>query len=439
MAAISFSGLISGLNSGQMIDQLVAAERSQADTYTSQQSDLSSQNHIVSSLSTALASLGTLVGGMKLDSELQLRTASTSDSHVSVAVSANATATQHSIRVLDTAQSQVVSSRTFASQGAGVLGAGGVSMQIGTGTPVSVTWTASDSLSTIAQRINDANAGVAASVLYDGTSYRLVMTAKDTGKANAITYTDSGDGLALSDPANEVVHPRDADLMIDGIEVKRPKNVIDDAIPGVTITAASKQGATDPDTNVTVAVDNDGLTAKLKSLVSAYNTVVGQINGQLAYTGDGKTHAPTNTLFGDSTLRQLQTSLGSLMTGTYGGTNLTTLGLSRDKDGLLTLDTSKLDAALAADPNAISKVFVAGGFASTVSSFSNTYTRAGDGILTAKAKSLTDRSKQLQDTIDRINDNADALKTRLEDQFNQLEQAMAKIQSQGSYITKMLG
>jgi flagellar hook-associated protein 2 len=222
----------------------------------------------------------------------------------------------------------------------------------------------------------------------------------------------------------------DADVTIDGIEVKRPKNVIDDAIPGVTITAVSKQAATDPDTNVTVAVDSDGLTAKLKSFVSAYNTVVGQINGQLSYTGDGTNPQPTNTLFGDSTLRQLQSSLGSMMTGTYGATDLTTLGLS--------LDESKLSSALQADPNAISKIFVAGGFASTMSSFSDTYTRAGDGILTAKSQSLTDQSKQLQSTIDEINTNADALKTRLEDQFTQLEQAMAKIQSDGSYITKML-
>jgi flagellar hook-associated protein 2 len=438
MAAISFSGLISGLNSGQMIDQLVSAERSQADTYTQQQSDLSAQNHIVTTLSTALASLGTAVEGMKLDSELQLRTASASDSHVSVAAAADATATSHTIRVLDTAVAQVVSSRPLASQDAGVLGAGGVALQVGTGTPVNITWDATDSLSSIASRINNANAGVAASVLYDGTSYRLVMTAQSTGKAGSVKYTDSGDNLALSDPVNEKVPARDADLMIDGIEVKRSKNVIDDAIPGVTITAVSKQAASDPDTNVTVAVDSNGLKSMLDSLVSAYNTVVGQINGQLAYTGNGTTPQPTNTLFGDSTLRQLQTSLGSLVTANYGGADPSTLGLTIGQDGTLSLDESKLDAAIAADPNAVSKMFVAGGLASTMSSFVDTYTRAGDGVLSAKAQSLTDQSKQLQSTIDEINNNADALKTRLENQFNQLEQAMSKLQSQGSYISKML-
>src|SRR5439155_11332887 len=124
--SVTFTGLASGIDSASLVNQLVAAERSQADTLVQQQSDITTQKSIVGSLSTALAAFGTAARGMDLLSELQPRAAASSDSHVSVAASSGAATTTHAIRVNQLARAQVTASKTFATNAAGVLGDGGV-------------------------------------------------------------------------------------------------------------------------------------------------------------------------------------------------------------------------------------------------------------------------------------------------------------------------
>lgn len=434
-APVTFSGLASGLDTSSLISQLVAAEKVPEQQLQSQQSDLSSQKSIVDSLSNAVAGLGTLVGGMTLASDVQYRTATSSDAHVSVAASGDATATTHDVRVLQTANAQVVSSRTFSSDAAGMLGTGGVTITTGTGTPVNITWDSTDTLESIASKINETSSGVAASVLNDGSTYRLMLTNTSTGTSNASTFTDSGDSLNLSDPTNIKIAAKDAQVSIDGITVTRPTNIIDDALTGVTITAMSAQAATDPDTTVNVSVDKSAIASQLNSFVANYNQIVGQINNQLTYTG---TTAPTSSLFGDSTLRQLKTTLDAIATQKFGSMSMSDLGLTIDKTGLMSLDTTTLDSTLDSNQNAVEDLFVTGGLSNTLSSLSSAYTEAGDGILTTKSQSYTDQSTQLQDQINQIDDNATQLQTRLQAQFTALEQTMSQLQSQSSYVSKIL-
>lgn len=435
MSSVSFSGLASGIDTASLVKQLVAVERAGADSLTTKQSNLATQASIVGSLSSAVAALGAAVKGMDLASELRPRTATTSDAHVAVAASGTAAAGNHTIRVIDTAATQVVASRTFATSGAGVLGAGGVTITKADGSQKTVSWSGTDSLGDIAGKLGDAAAGVSASVLFDGTSYRLIVTADGSGTAGAVSFADTGDGLALSDPANVKVAPRDAQLTIDGVTVTRSKNVIDDALPGVTLTVASKHAATDPDTVVGVQLDKAALTTKLKDFVAKYNAINAALHVQLDYTGTTK---GPSTLFGDATLRQLQGALGQMMSSAYGGATLGGIGISRDRSGGMTLDETKLADALAANPGAVEALFVTNGFAAKVTAMTDDYAGTG-GILSSKSSSLSARKRALQTDIDRINDNADRLQTRLEAQFNRMEQALSQLQSQGNYLTKMLG
>jgi flagellar hook-associated protein 2 len=435
MSTVSFTGLSTGLDTASLVSQLVAAERAPADDIAKRQSDLNTQKSIVGSLLAALASFGSAAGSMNLDLEVQPRVATSSDSHLSVAASSGATATVHAVRVDQLARAQITSSQTYASQGAGAAGTGGLDITVA-GTTKHVDWTSSDSLADIASKINDADAGVSASVLFDGATYRLMVASKGTGTANAATFAETGTALGLADPANVKVSAQDAKLEIDGVTVTRPTNLVDDAVPGLTFTLLSPHAPADADAQVKVDLDQSALKTKLKTLVSAYNSVNSALHVQLDYTGSQK---GTNTLFGDSTLRQLQGALGTLMSNAYGSTTLADLGLSRDKTGALTLDETKLSATLAKNPDAVSDVFVSGGFAAAVTQLSDAYTRTGDGILSAKSQSLTDRYATLQKQADQINKNADDLQTRLEAQFNALETAMSQLKSQSAYLTSVLG
>jgi flagellar hook-associated protein 2 len=449
MTAVTFTGLSSGIDTASLVTQLVAAERAPADAIANHQSDLNTQKSVVGNLSTALAALGTAVRGLSLPSEAQPRKASSSDGHVTVAASSGAIATVHDVRVKQLARGAITSSRTFSSAGAGVLGTGSVTITTGT-TTKTIDYDSVDSLSDIAARINGSGVAASASVLFDGTSYQLMVASTGTGTAAAAQFTDSGDSLQLSDPDNVKIPARDAIATIDGVDVTRSRNVIDDAVTGVTFSLVAPHAATDASATVAVALDSDGLRGQLKSIVAAYNAVNSALHAQLDYSG---TRKGTDTLFGDSTLRQLQGALGSVMSNSYGpavpgataatlaatGTTLGAIGLVRDKAGTLTLDDTKLSAALAANPNAIGDLFVTGGFAAAMTTMTDAYTRTGDGILAAKTDGLADRFKSLQSTADQINARADALKTQLEAQFTALETAMTQLKSQSSYLTKIFG
>ena len=439
MGPISFGGLSSGLDTSALIDSLVSVERNSATTISTKQQHLTTQKSIVNSMSSAMSGLATAVKALDLASEGRPLSATSSDNRVSVAASSSATAGLHDFRVKQLATAKVVQSEPFTSRTtAGVVGDGGVDIDVG-GTVKSVTWTSTDSLDSIAAKINAADAGVTANII-DVTgngSFRLVVNAKSSGTAKAPVFTDTGTGnLGLSNVANEKVAAKDALINIDGIDISRPTNVISDALAGITLTLNSVHGTDDPSNRTTVALDTKSLTDKLKSVVSAYNTINSALHIQLDYTGTTK---GSNTLFGDSTLRGLQASLGSLMSNSYGGTTLSSLGISRDRTGAMTLDETKLGAALTANPDAVADLFVTKGFATAVTTMTDAYTTSNTGILAAKTQSLTDRGKAFQTQIDAINKSADELQARLEKQFNAMEQAMSNMRAQFAQLTAMLG
>jgi flagellar hook-associated protein 2 len=435
MSTITFNGLASGLDSASMIEQLVNVERAAANTATTKKSNLDTQKSIVNSLSSGLSALATAVRAMDLDSEIKPRTATNSDNRVSVAASAGASPGVHDLRVKSLATSQVTQSRTFATADAGVLGTGSVAITVG-GTTKNVSWTAADSLDAIATRINQADAGVNASVVKVAEGdYRLVMNAKDSGTAKAPTFVDSGDGLDLSNAANIKRVATNAVVNVNGIDITRSSNVITDALAGMTLTLNSTHAVTDPDAKATVTLDSKSLTDKVQKMVDAFNSVNASLHNQLSYTGTKK---GDNTLFGDSTLRGLQGALATLKTSAYGeNTTLSAMGISVDKGGAMTLDSAKLVDAVTKDPDAVSKIFLTNGFATAVTGLTDRYT-SSDGLLASKTQSLTDRQKVLQDQIDRVNKKADDLQSRLEKQFAALEEAMSKMKSQSSYLSAIL-
>ncbi len=435
--AITFSGLASGLDSASLVDQLVASEKQRATAIATKVTQLTRQGNIVDDLTSRLQIFGTAAKGIDSAGELRaVKTDRSDTTHAAIAASSVATDSTHTLRVTSTARGQTVASRTFGADAAGVLGAGSVTIDSASSDPVNVAWTAADSLSTIAQRINDTGGAATASVLFDGTSYRLVATARATGTAAAPVFTDAGDGLGLSVPGNVTITARNAVFDLDGVTITRGSNVVSDALPGVTLTLQTAHGAAEPDTLLTINTDRDAVRTKVSSLIDAWNTIDQGLDGQLNYTGTTK---GGDTLFGDATLRQLQGALGSLASRAYGGKTLAGLGISIDTGGRLSLDRTKFDAALDKDPTAVESLFVAGGLATKMSDLATSYTRSGDGLLISKGTSLDSRIARHQKDIQRIETAATALGERLTRQFTALEQAISKMKAQSGQMMSMLG
>lgn len=439
---ITFSGLASGLDTSSIIDQLVSLERAPATAMAQRRSATNQQISIVGDLVSKLKTLATKMEGFEDRTSVRAMAATSSDeSRVAVVSAGDAQPGTYKMRVTSLAQAETSASRAFGTSGPGTLAAGSVGITVGADAPVTISWAATDSLADIASRINDSDARVSASVLFDGTSYRLMMTSQDTGTANALSFTNGGDPLVMA----EVVPPDDAVVVMNNIPITRSSNTFSDVVAGVTIELAAEHAAGEPDAVINVVPDHEATRDKLQEFVDGYNTLHDALSAQLSYTGTKK---GDNTLFGDTTLRGLQGKLAAIITSEYahgplGSTSLGRLGLQLDNTGKMTINASKFDAAVSADPSALEHLFAGNpatageGLSKIFQDMVDAYTRSGDGILTAKSTALSGRIKVFDQQIERIETRASALEERLVQQFSALEQAMTALQGQMAYLSNI--
>ena len=289
------------------------------------------------------------------------------------------------------------------------------------------------------EAINKAGAGVTASIMYDGTDYRLMLTSDKTGAANSFTIGGSLAGVINIHPADQ--HAQDAEMYVNGIRVTSSSNTVKDAIEGVIINLKNVT-KTDEVVKLDVAVDNEAIVSSVNDIISSYNAVVNYINYQFTYNTSTES---SGVLAGDTTLRSIQSRLQSIIStggvplgeaGAY--RSIGQLGISYNKDGTLSLDESKLKEALANDPDAVAAFFL--GYESIGSSgrIGGVLTNLGEAL-----KGLTDPLRgPIQNALQGINSNIsslqqsiDAYERRLESredilyaQFNAADQALRMMQ-----------
>jgi len=184
------SGLVSGFDWRSMIDQLIAIEHSRVDLVEDRKSEYESKLTEWQSVNTMLLSLKTASDNLSTESAFNVYTASTtSDTSTSasdrltVSTSSSASPGMHQIRVDNLAQSNKISSNSYAATDTALsLTAGDILIS---GKVVNIA--ATDTLSDIEDKINNSNTGsspsnVTASIVQYGTNdYRLVLTNDDTG------------------------------------------------------------------------------------------------------------------------------------------------------------------------------------------------------------------------------------------------------------------
>jgi flagellar hook-associated protein 2 len=315
---------------------------------------------------------------------------------------------------------------------------GTLGIQIGSGTPASLNIAASDTLDQVASKINASGIHASASVFYDGTNYRLQVRGLDTGKDNALTFTQTGFDLGLNVAENTVQKAQNSIVKIDGFDVQRATNQVVGAIQGVTLALTAETTAP---VDVTVASDTQGLASKIQSVVTAYNSVLSKIN---TAAGHGSTKATNSELASDSTLRGITNRLSTTLQTVSGSAKYNTLasvGLSLQKDGTLALDTGKLSAALGSDPGAVTTLFAGNGStAGVMSSLSNAikvYNRTGTGLLVAHKTELQSRATGMTDRINREQDRLDAYQTQLQKQFTAMDTSVTSNNSDLNYLVQL--
>ncbi|MDD5176132.1 MAG: flagellar filament capping protein FliD [Sterolibacterium sp.] len=414
MAGLSSPGVGSGLDINSLVSKLMDVERQPITALDKKEADYQAKITAYGTLKGGMSSLQTAVRGLVSPSAFNSYKATAGDATVvSASTSSIAKAASYSVEVINLAQVHKISS-IAQTDPTSAVGTGTLTIDFGTydsgGNSFSVnsqktakTITIGDndsSLNGIRDAINNANAGVTASIVNDGSGYRLTISSNEAGVENSLRImVDEGTGgtntnltglsqLAYDPEAvansgknmSQTQEAKSASVKIDGLTITKPTNTITDAIQGVTLNLLKANvGAA---TTLTVARDTAGVKTAVEGFVKSYNDLAATIQTLGGY--DAKTQKG-GLLLGDTTLRSVQAQLRSLINQRLddSGSGLSTIseiGVSFQRDGTLAINSTKLDAVLADSTKNVGSIFSTMGNASdSLVSYagSTSYTKTG--------------------------------------------------------------
>ncbi len=425
---ISSPGVGSGLDINSIIDGLMAVERTPLNRLESQKSDVQVEISANGQLKSAISQLQVAAQAIKDRTTLTAVSASSSDATV-LSASTNSTAIKesHTLVVTQLAQQHKLTSTAYADADT-AIGTGTLDIIVAGNTLSLNLATGNNTLTQIRDAINQSanNPGVSASIITVNAGSKLVLTAKNSGVANAVTLTVDP---ALTGFAMTELNPaKDASLTVDGFAVTRSSNTITDVIQGVTLTLAGAGTA-----NLDLKPDSTALGKALDGFVNGFNSLRGNIKA-----------LRNGALSGDATLLGLEKSLRDRISNpiTIGAATpayLSELGISFLATGDLSLDKIKLDSAvnagvghvldLLADPTV--------GIGTRIDTFLESYMKT-DGLLDVRNQTLTDRTTRIDRQIEGAQFRLDNTERRLRAQFTSLDNLLTRLQTTGSFLTQQL-
>jgi flagellar hook-associated protein 2 len=463
--------MASGLDTESIITQLMALEQNKVTAVQKRQVSVTQHKTDLTTIKTKLDAVKTAAADLSAAATWKPAQASTSSdpTKVDVTMLAGAGIGGHSIQVDKLASSAQHGFAYSPSTDPGSLNLFfGSDPNAAGNSKVSIAIPANATATELATLIN-ANEGapVYAAVVKDGATERLVFSARKTGENSDFTVDSSGfstGGAALTEDSNYTrvgAATLNASYRLDGDPVAKSSesNVIESAIPGVRLTL---KGITTSPLSVNTtqpAVDTDAISKKITALVDAYNAVVTATRAELTEkkipTAATSADLQKGQLFGDSGMNSmlsgLKNSMSQLVTG-LGLTGLADLGIGVPKSsggaisadakaGKLTVDTTKLSAALAADYTKVRDLFAGKGATKGLSTLIGDFvgTQTGtNGVLSSRMKSDDSTLKGFNDQIDKLNTRMATEQKRLKAQFAAMETALNNSQTQQAWLTSQI-
>lgn len=398
---LSSAGIGSNLDVNGIVSQLMSVEQRPLTLLNTKEASYQAKLSGFGTLKGALSEFQTAVAALSDISKFQGLKVTAADATIATA-SASATATPgtYALEVTQLAQAQKLAAAGQASDSA-VIGAGAstiISFDLGTiagGTFDSATGkytgagfttngagiktvtidASNNSLAGIRDAINSAAIGISATIVNDGgaSPYRLVLTEAVSGNTNSLKISVAGDAalstLLSHDPGaapaaqgfSETVTAQNAEFKIDGIAISKTTNTVDDAIAGVTLNLAKTNSGSS--SNITVARDTVTVLSSVNAFVKAYNDISQNLRDASAYNAGTKTAAILN---GEASVRTIQAQIRNVLNAPVAGgasafTLLSQVGVTMQKDGLMAVDSTKLQAAMTSDFSGFAGLFAAAG------------------------------------------------------------------------------
>ena len=463
MASVSSLDAGSNLGLSALLDQLSTSEQQRLTPLTTQQTSYKAQLTAWGLVKSSLQKVQTAAEALAKADKIATTSVTSKNTAFTATVDAGVPAGNYSIEVIGLAQSQTLTSKEFTNKTDSIGGTtAGNSRTItitqpGQKTPMTVTLTDDQtSLSGIRDAINKQNGSVTASIIKaDDDSYYLSLTSKDTGLTNAMTVTVSGDdklkqNLAY-DPAattgnglTQTVKAADAVVKINDITITRSSNTISDAQDGLTLTLTKQTEENKPE-QLTVARDNTAMKTAIQTFVDTYNSLQTTISSQTKYTavdqGSTSQDSSNGDLMGDGTLRNIQTRLRSIVISSQPTdyATLSSMGITQDVNGKVTVDSTKLDKALNEKPGSVTQFFGGDGEKTGFGVQTNDLLKkflADDGVVQSATDGINSSLTKLKVRIDSTTLSINNTIERYKKQFTSLNSLVNKLTNTGNYLSQ---
>jgi len=390
---ITATGLGSGLDISGLVTQLVAAERAGSDLQLSRQTaKLKSKFSALGALKGSLSSFQSSLSGLNNVSNYTKKTASSSATNeLTVTADSNAVDNSYSIEISQLAAQHSLASTTFADSDSTEIGTGTITIRFGntdydSGSDTYNSFTlnpessvgvieidsSNNTLAGVMNAINQANIGVKASIINDGSGFRLLLASEATGLENSLEISVTDDDannndssglsvLSFNAAATHLQQTKAAQnslFTVNGLAVSATSNTVDSVISGLTIVLKE---ASNTAIDVSVQADTSAVTDGVNSFITGYNQFINTTNTLSRYDAENDT---PSALLGDFTLRSISGQISNIIRGAVDGldgsvSSLSELGITTKSDGTLSLDSTKLNNALANNAEEVAQIFAA--------------------------------------------------------------------------------
>lgn len=461
MASFTSLGVGSNLPLDTLLTNLTTAEKGRLKPITQQQSSFTARLTAFGTLKSALEKFQTANTALNDANLFKSTTAVSNSTDLTVSTTAGAAAGIYKINVTQIAQAQSLRTTTTVTDSKAAQGDDSaertlIIKQDGKEKPLEIKLT-KDQTSLVEMRdaINNANGGVSASIVkLKDDDYQLVLTSSETGVANKMSISVSGDEklnqfISFNNPdvvgnnVEQIVEAKDAELNVNGIDIVRSSNTVTDAPQGITLNLTKEV----KDVTVTVTKSNDKATTAIKTWVDAYNSLVDTIGTLTKYTsvdpGADEQSTSNGALLGDSTVRTIQTGIrGQFSASANDGKfqTLSQMGITQDgTTGKLKIDDDKLKKALTDNTVDVQQLLVGDGketgITTKVASLVKGYL-ADDGIIDSAQDSINTTLKKLTKQYLSVSASIDDTIARYQAQFTQLDTMMSKLNNTSSYLSQ---
>ena len=456
MAITSSMGIGSGMDINGIVSQLIEAEgRPAFSAIDRKEEQANTKVSGLGRLKSALSDFRTATGKLNEGGAFsQHKTNFTEETNGPILATATlgAAAGVYSMEVQQLAEAHKLTSNGYSGYDA-VVGSGTLSFSVGEN-DFSVTLDGTNNtLEGLRDAINQSkdNSSVNASIINvddgsGGTVSKLVLTSEETGTANSINITASGDaGLSAltyaadgSGGMNQQHEARDAIILVDGQQATRSTNSITDVIQGVTLDLKTAEVGTE--FNLDISLDEENIKEVTDAFVTAYNGLmsIAKELGHFDPEGD-----ESGALIGNSTLRSVQSQLRQAVgdvvdSSTSDFNSLAMIGITMDRTGVMTLNSSKFSKVLSENRNAVSDVFSSeNGIAKRLDTRLDQYLQSG-GTFDLQTKSLNRQLSEYSEDRDTVQMRLDNTERVLKKQFIAMDVAVGQFQSMSSALAAQL-